>query len=445
MTESIERYVVTRTIAASPKEIFAVLADPSRHRNTEPGDWVRDAAGTAPVTAIGQMFAMNMYLTQAGGDYVTYNLVNVFDEDRAIGWMPGALDDAGNHDPGGWSWRYDLAPNGDGTEVTLTYDWSATRQHFRDRVGGMPLFQEDYLCASLATLERSVAGQSADTPAEGSRVSASDFHGASRSPAQPSDVPALKSQRITGTDYNQDRIAEQYEQAIYAQAWRSRVEAHSFLSLIGDVKGKKVLDVACGEGRFTRILRKAGAQEVVGIDISDRMIESARQQEARQPLGIEYRVEDVRTLVAQPYFDLVVSGWLLAHARTRDELAQMCQGLASQVSPGGRFVMVTTNPGVYDFDSAPDYRKYGYEMALADHAFDGAPINFTVLLEDSTLKINDYYLPMTAYESAFTQAGFQNFAVHMPKASPGPDDEPGYWDDLLEYPFFILMDCVKPS
>jgi hypothetical protein len=157
MTADTERYVVTRTIAASPEEIFAVLADPSRHHNTEPGDWVRDAVDTAPITSIGQIFAMNMYLTQAGGDYVTYNLVNVFDKDRAIGWMPGLLDNAGNHAPGGWSWRYDLAPNGDRTDVTLSYDWSATPQDFRHRVGGMPMFPEDYLAASLATLERSVA------------------------------------------------------------------------------------------------------------------------------------------------------------------------------------------------------------------------------------------------------------------------------------------------
>ncbi|MGH3439366.1 MAG: SRPBCC family protein [Sciscionella sp.] len=158
MTVDTESYVVTRTIAASPEEIFAVLADPSRHHNTEPGDWVRDAVDTAPITGTGQIFAMNMYLTQAGGDYVTYNLVNVFDEDRAIGWMPGQLDNAGNHSPGGWSWRYDLAPNGDRTDVTLTYDWSATPQDFRDRVSGMPTFPEDYLAASLAALERSVAG-----------------------------------------------------------------------------------------------------------------------------------------------------------------------------------------------------------------------------------------------------------------------------------------------
>ncbi len=157
MTATTERYVVTRTIAATPAQIFAVLVDPSRHQNTEPTDWVRDAVDTAPITGTGQIFAMNMYLTQAGGDYVTYNLVNVFDEDRAIGWMPGILDEAGNHAPGGWFWRYDLVPNGDGTDVTLTYDWSATSQGFRDQVGGMPLFGEDYLVGSLATLEQSVA------------------------------------------------------------------------------------------------------------------------------------------------------------------------------------------------------------------------------------------------------------------------------------------------
>jgi hypothetical protein len=82
----------------------------------------------------------------------------VFEKDRAIGWLPGVLDDAGNHTAGGWFWRYDLAPNGPSTDVTLTYDWSATPQEFRDRVGQMPLFSEDYLAASLASLERSLVG-----------------------------------------------------------------------------------------------------------------------------------------------------------------------------------------------------------------------------------------------------------------------------------------------
>ena len=152
-TSTHERYVVTRTIPASPAAIFAVLADPTRHKDTEPGDWVRDAVDTAPLTHEGQMFAVNMYLDQAGGHYVMHNLVTEFDQDASIGWLPGQLDGAGDHAPGGWWWRYDLAPNGTGTDVTITYDWSGTSQEFRDAVG-VPVFGPDFLEASLATLER---------------------------------------------------------------------------------------------------------------------------------------------------------------------------------------------------------------------------------------------------------------------------------------------------
>src|SRR5271168_4896129 len=121
------------------------------------------------------------------------------------------------------------------------------------------------------------------------------------------------------TDYNQSRIAEQYQQA-RAQSGHSDIETYSALKLIGDVKGKRVLDVACGEGHFTRMVRNAGAAEVLGVDISERMIDLAREQEARQPLGIEYRVEDAKTLggeAGHADFDLVVAVWLLVYARTR--------------------------------------------------------------------------------------------------------------------------------
>jgi hypothetical protein len=153
-----ERYVVTRTIAATPAEIFAVLTDPTRHKDTEPGDWVRDAVDPKPVTASGQMFAMNMYLEQAGGHYVMHNLVTAFDENRTIGWLPGQFDEAGQHSPGGWTWRYDLTPSKTSTgstDVTLTYDWSGTVQQFRDTVG-VPVFGEDFIEQSLAALERAV-------------------------------------------------------------------------------------------------------------------------------------------------------------------------------------------------------------------------------------------------------------------------------------------------
>jgi toxoflavin synthase len=244
------------------------------------------------------------------------------------------------------------------------------------------------------------------------------------------------------TDYNQNRIAEQYQQA-KAQSWRAHTETYSFMKLIGDIEGKRVLDVACGDGHFTRMLHSAGAAEVVGIDISERMIDLARKQETRQPLGIEYRVEDARAELVQADFDLVVAAWLLVYAQTRTDLVQMCRGLASRLRSGGRFVTLVNNPAVYDFDPLPNYRKYGFTLSLADRAFEGAPTKVILLLEDSTLEIENYYMPIAAYGSALTQTGFRDFAAHTPEVSPAPDDEPGYWDEFMRYPSFVLLDGVK--
>lgn len=152
-----ERYVVTRTIAAAPDVVFALLANPMRHKDTEPGDWVRDPVGSTLITGAGQIFAMNMHLDAAGGDYVTHNLVTEYEPNRTIGWSTGNLAESGEHNPGGWWWRYDLAPNGSSTDVTLTYDWADTPQAFRDQIGRMPPFDVTFIEQSLASLDHAVA------------------------------------------------------------------------------------------------------------------------------------------------------------------------------------------------------------------------------------------------------------------------------------------------
>ena len=89
-----------------------------------------------------------------------HNLVTDFAQDRTIGWLPGQLDESGHHAPGGWWWRYDLAPNEsdpDATDVTLTYDWADTSQEFIDQIGGMPPFGVQFIEESLASLERAVS------------------------------------------------------------------------------------------------------------------------------------------------------------------------------------------------------------------------------------------------------------------------------------------------
>ncbi|MEW6036656.1 MAG: class I SAM-dependent methyltransferase [Pseudomonadota bacterium] len=95
------------------------------------------------------------------------------------------------------------------------------------------------------------------------------------------------------TDY--DPIAERYKRA-KLQPWRNCIEAFTLLDLIGNLSGQAVVDVACGEGFYTRRLRAQGAARVLGVDLSERMVELAREQEAEQPLGIDYRVGDGKNL-----------------------------------------------------------------------------------------------------------------------------------------------------
>ena len=232
------------------------------------------------------------------------------------------------------------------------------------------------------------------------------------------------------TDYN--LISEQYKKA-KTQPSRAAVESYSLMRLAGDLSGKSVVNVACGEGFFTRKLRQAGAARVVGLDISERMIELAKAEEASNPLGIEYLVEDARAEQPRREFDLAVAAWLLVYAHDRDELGQMCRGLARLLKPGGRFVTYTTNPGLYFFE-LPNYRKYGFSVRIADRAFEGAPIDWSIDLGDATLEIQNYYLPIEAYETAFEAAGFRDFAVHPPRLAPEAEAADGvdHWKDFLE-------------
>ena len=161
------------------------------------------------------------------------------------------------------------------------------------------------------------------------------------------------------TDY--DRIAEQYKRA-RLQPWRTHIERYTLLRLVGDVAGKAVIDLACGEGYYTRALRQQGAARIVGVDLSRAMIGLAEAEEARQPLGVEYRIGDVRTLEVPGEFDLAFAAYLLNYAHTAEELAQMCRAVARALRPGGRFVTVNSNPAEPTV-AFPAASAYGFSSA----------------------------------------------------------------------------------
>jgi ubiquinone/menaquinone biosynthesis C-methylase UbiE len=242
---------------------------------------------------------------------------------------------------------------------------------------------------------------------------------------------------------NYDPIAEQYKRS-KQQPWRTHIEAFSLLDLIGTPTGLAVLDMACGEGFYTRMVRQQGAARVTGVDLSEGMIELARKQESEHRLGIDYIVGDARDLDLNDKCDLVMAAYLLNYAQDRAALQAMCNGIARCLKPGGRFVTVNGSASLH-FPTTPSYRKYGFETKVVRDWQEGAPITWKFFLEDGSFEIENYYLERAIHEEAFRAAGFRTVRWHEPQLSAQGETEFGgeFWADFLTHSPITLIECLK--
>ena len=242
------------------------------------------------------------------------------------------------------------------------------------------------------------------------------------------------------TDYN--AIADQYRRSKLTP-WRRYIEEYTFFELLGDVTGLSVLDLACGEGFYSRLVRLRGASRVVGVDLSDEMIRLARASEAEMPLGIEYLTADALGFRTSEQFDVVIAAYLLNYADTEDKLSGMCRTIAAALKQGGRFVTVNNNPS-----QSPDRfeatRPYGFIKSAVGELRPGAPISYTVYLEDGeTFRFDNYYLSPAAHERALEAAGLGRVEWLQPRLSPEWDGASDYWDPFFVDPSVVFLRCER--
>ncbi|WP_168583140.1 SRPBCC family protein [Gephyromycinifex aptenodytis] len=149
-----KKITVQRSIDAPAKEIFEVLSNPERHAEIDGSGMIVSDHKTDRISAVGQVFTMNMHAEHRGGDYQTDNHVVGYDENKLLAWKTAPA----GEEPKGVQWVYELTPNGaDSTDVSLTYDWSAvTDKEVLKRVS-FPLVEEEALEATLAKLASVVA------------------------------------------------------------------------------------------------------------------------------------------------------------------------------------------------------------------------------------------------------------------------------------------------
>ncbi|MAG13854.1 MAG: hypothetical protein CMN78_04595 [Spirochaetales bacterium] len=104
-----------------------------------------------------------------------------------------------------------------------------------------------------------------------------------------------------------DEIAEWYDSQRSLISADRDVVFSTLVSMLGEITGKHICDLACGQGLLTHELASRGAS-VVGIDISDELIGIARRNEEMDPAGVTYHIDDAETLasVDDACFDGVV-------------------------------------------------------------------------------------------------------------------------------------------
>jgi uncharacterized protein YndB with AHSA1/START domain len=121
MSDPRDTVSVERTIAAPAETIFALLADPSRHRDIDGSGSVRDAKEGSTKLGLGSEFGMAMKL---GVPYSMVSEVIDYDEDKRIAWQTRPSPSWQRRYFGGRIWRYELEPAAGGTLVRETWDIS---------------------------------------------------------------------------------------------------------------------------------------------------------------------------------------------------------------------------------------------------------------------------------------------------------------------------------
>jgi len=119
------------------------------------------------------------------------------------------------------------------------------------------------------------------------------------------------------------------------------IEVPYILELIGDVRGKRVLDAGCGGGFYSLLLSEKGAR-VLGIDDSEEMIRIAKGNASGRMLDAEFMVRDVSDLkIEDVVFDLVLSTLVLMDVK---ELDKCVSELVRVTRNGGEIIVSVQHP-----------------------------------------------------------------------------------------------------
>lgn len=117
-------------------------------------------------------------------------------------------------------------------------------------------------------------------------------------------------------------------------------EIPALFSMMPDLKGKRVLDLGCGFGEHCRRFVECGAKKVVGIDISEKMLEVARAENSDSKITyINMAMEEISQL--QEKFDIVISSLAFHYV---EDFEGVIKAVYNMLDENGIFIFSQENP-----------------------------------------------------------------------------------------------------
>jgi len=229
----------------------------------------------------------------------------------------------------------------------------------------------------------------------------------------------------------------------YSKMYRSQKgllgagEWHEFQKLLPNLKNSTVLDLGCGYGWHCRYVIENGAKSVIGVDLSEKMLEKAN--EINELEGIEYQRNAIEELTFRSgQFNLVISSLAFHYIKDFDML---CRNIYNWLQPGGKFLFSIEHP-VFTAQGNQDwiYNKDGDKLYWPVDNYFLMGARETTFLGNTVLK---YHRTITSYLRSIVQSGFKINACVEPEPSTEMLENFPAMGDELRRPMMLIISAEK--
>lgn len=231
-----------------------------------------------------------------------------------------------------------------------------------------------------------------------------------------------------------------YEAKTYGWAQQEQLLlVPNYLDLIGDLNGKSVLDVGCGNGWLTYLIGQK-AKSVLGCDVSADMIKIAREEYSSN--NIKYEVLDASSLNSlNERFDVILCSLMLHASQSYDSMVQTLISASNLLEKNGKMVILVPHP-CFSMNNKRPYNTYTFSDSF-NYFNKNETYDVNLVSNKGVTRFSNKFYNLQDYFDAFRKSGFLVSQIVEPQVSSEYKDKKELWTSEFEIPFYLIFEIVK--